>query len=189
MKQLVDIRQTVDSAIKDFLLDKEVKFTQHLGGLIYVSVQTPFYSVDLRKFWIVPETDKLHATKIGINMTFDEYRCLLGCLSTLHPLWFEWKGTSHVYKHYVKKKNLKSYKKKNPYGGKKKPKKTKKRKKSPTGGKEKKKFSNFLVSRFYFLVFLLEVTPPCRGEKAYRAFELWTKRVPDVYFQSSLQCK
>ena len=89
MKQLVDIRQTVDSAIKDFLLDKEVKFTQHLGGLIYVSVQTPYYSVDVRKFWIVPETDKLHPTKIGIPMTFDEYRCLLGCLSTLHPLWFE----------------------------------------------------------------------------------------------------
>ena len=103
MKQLVDIRQTVDSAIKDFLLDKEVKFTQHLGGLIYVSVQTPYYSVDLRKFWILPETDKLHPTKIGIPMTFDEYRCLLGCLSTLHPLWFEWKGTSPVYMGYVKK--------------------------------------------------------------------------------------
>ena len=93
-----------------------------------------------------------------------------------------------MYKHYVKKKNLKSYKKKKkPYGGKKKPKKTKKER-NPLLGK-KKKFSNFLVSRFYFLVFLLEVTPPCRGEKAYRAFELWTKRVPDVYFQSLLQCK
>ena len=31
MKQLIDIRQTVDSAIKDFLLDKEAKFTQHRG--------------------------------------------------------------------------------------------------------------------------------------------------------------
>ena len=38
IKQFVDIRQTVDSAIQDFLLDKEVKFTQHLGGLIYVPV-------------------------------------------------------------------------------------------------------------------------------------------------------
>ena len=69
MKQLIDIRQTVNSTIKDFLLDKEVKFTQHLAGLIDVSVQTPYYSVDLRKFWIVPETDKLHPTKIGIHMT------------------------------------------------------------------------------------------------------------------------
>ena len=104
MKQLVDIRQTVDSATKDFLLDKEVKLTQHLGGLIYVSVQTPYYSVDLSKFWIVPETDKLHPTKIGIPMTFDEYRYLLGCLSTMHPLSFEWKGSlDPVYMRYVKK--------------------------------------------------------------------------------------
>ena len=85
------------------------------------------------------------------------------------------------------KKKFKILQKKKPYGGKKNPKKQKK-KEIPYWGK-KKKFSNFLVSRFYFLVFLLEVTPPCRGEKAYRAFELWTKRVPDVYFQSSLQCK
>ena len=84
------------------------------------------------------------------------------------------------------KKKFKILQKKKPYGGKKNPQKTKKERNPLLG---KKKFSNFLVSRFYFLVFLLEVTPPCRGEKAYRAFELWTKRVPDVYFQSSLQCK
>ena len=48
----------------------------------------------------------------------------------------------------------------------------KKKERNPLLGK---KVSFFFVFRFYFLVFLLEVTPPCRGEKAYRAFELWTK--------------
>ena len=47
-----------------------------------------------------------------------------------------------------------------------------------------KKNSIFLVSRFYFLVFLLEVTPPCRGKKAYRAFRALDQ---EGYFLDFLQ--
>lgn len=89
MQQLVDIRQTIEGAIGNFLNNKEVKLTQHLGGLIYVSVQSPYYSVDVRKFWIVPDNNKLHPTKIGIPLTFDEYRCLNTWLMALHPQWFD----------------------------------------------------------------------------------------------------
>ena len=89
MQQLVDIRQAIEGAIGNFLNNKEVKLTQHLGGLIYVSVQSPYYSVDVRKFWIVPDNNKLHPTKIGIPLTFDEYRCLNTWLMALHPQWFD----------------------------------------------------------------------------------------------------
>ena len=84
----------------------------------------------------------------------------------------------------TKKKILRGPKKKKeytPYGGKKK-KKKKKKKKTYWG---KKKFSIFLVS--FFLVFLLDVTPPSRGEKAYGAFRALDQE--GYFFQTLLQGK
>jgi len=67
----------VDTGLEEFMEGKNIKFTQHLGENVYVTLQTPYKCVDIRQFWIVPGTEQLHPTKIGIPLTFQEYGNLM----------------------------------------------------------------------------------------------------------------
>ena len=80
LKQLMDLKPCISVCMKDYLHGKKVKFTQNLGQDIYVSLQTPYRCIDVRKFWIVPGTEQLHPTRIGISLNFTEYFNLIRVL-------------------------------------------------------------------------------------------------------------
>ena len=80
LKQLMDLKPCISVCMKDYLHGKKVKFTQNLGQDIYVSLQTPYRCIDVRKFWIVPGTEQLHPTRIGIPLNFTEYFNLIRVL-------------------------------------------------------------------------------------------------------------
>ena len=80
LKQMLDLKPCISACMKDYLHGKKVKFTQNLGQDIYMSLQTPFRCIDVRKFWIVPGTEQLHPTRIGIPLNFTEYFNLIRVL-------------------------------------------------------------------------------------------------------------
>ena len=70
---IYNMAPAINDSICDFIEGKVIRFTQHLGEDIYLSVHTPYKSVDIRKFWIIPDTNQLHPTRIGIPLSFTEY--------------------------------------------------------------------------------------------------------------------
>lgn len=80
LRQLLDIKPSIASCIHDYLEGKKVKFVQNLGEDLYVGIQSPYRCVDLRKFWIIPNTEQIFPTKMGIPLTFTEYEELVNVL-------------------------------------------------------------------------------------------------------------
>lgn len=80
LKQILDLKPCISACMKDYLHGKKVKFTQNLGQDIYMSLQTPFRCIDVRKFWTIPGTEQLHPTRIGIPLNFTEYFNLITVL-------------------------------------------------------------------------------------------------------------
>ena len=77
LKQIQDISDPVMVCMEDFKEGKQIKFTQNLGKEVFLSVQTPYRCIDIRKFWVIPDTEQLHATNIGVPLTFSEFKRLL----------------------------------------------------------------------------------------------------------------
>ena len=80
LKQIQDISDPVMVCMEEFKEGKQIKFIQNLGKEAFLSVQTPYRCVDIRKFWVVPDTEQLHGTKIGVPLTFSEFKRLLDVL-------------------------------------------------------------------------------------------------------------
>ena len=80
LKQIHDISDAILECIEDFKEGKQIRFIQNLGKDVFLSVQTPYRCVDIRKFWVIPDTEQLHATKIGVPLTFSEFKRLLDVL-------------------------------------------------------------------------------------------------------------
>ena len=74
MRHLMDMKALVDSHIQDYLDGKKVKFMEKLSPNLYLVIRHPYKCVDVRLFWKIPDTEQLVATKIGIPLTFEEYR-------------------------------------------------------------------------------------------------------------------
>ena len=70
---IYNMSQAINDSISDFIDGKVIRFAQHLGEDIYLSIHTPYKSVDIRKFWIIPNTNELHPTRIGVPLNFTEY--------------------------------------------------------------------------------------------------------------------
>ena len=83
LKQIQDISDPVMVCMEDFKEGKQIKFTQNLGKEVFLSVQTPYRCIDIRKFWVIPDTEQLHATKIGVPLTFSEFKRLLDVLKKI----------------------------------------------------------------------------------------------------------
>ena len=64
LQHIVDIAQAVIEGMEDFSDGKQVKYSQNLGKEVFLSIQTPYRCVDIRKFWVIPATKQLHPTKI-----------------------------------------------------------------------------------------------------------------------------
>ena len=58
-------------------------YRHHLGGNWYVTVQSGFRCVDIRKFWLPDDAQEMCATRKGMSLTFDQFRDLKGGLRTL----------------------------------------------------------------------------------------------------------
>ncbi|MES9971550.1 MAG: transcriptional coactivator p15/PC4 family protein [Candidatus Thiodiazotropha sp.] len=49
-------------------------FRNHLGGNWFVTVQSGFNCVDIRKFWLPENAQDICASRKGVSLTFDQFR-------------------------------------------------------------------------------------------------------------------
>ena len=64
--------------------NKEVNFTHHIGGNVYVTISTQWPTVNIRKWWIPENGDKVIPTRKGINLTSAEWDMIKKISKTLH---------------------------------------------------------------------------------------------------------
>ena len=80
LRLLLDMKMIVDYCLQNDMQEKQVRLVHHLGDGLYIIVQSPYQYVDLRQFWVLPNTGELFPTEIGILLTFTEYKELINVL-------------------------------------------------------------------------------------------------------------
>jgi len=78
-KKLVNAIDKIEKAVESY----PSKFSYHLGGNQYVSINEGYERVDLRKFWLPEGEDRLKATRKGISLTFEAFRNLKDCANVV----------------------------------------------------------------------------------------------------------
>ena len=64
----------MEDAVTMMEQNQDTFYRRHLGGNWYVTVQSGFKRVDIRKFWIPEGAQEIQATKKGVSLTFDQFR-------------------------------------------------------------------------------------------------------------------
>lgn len=83
LRLMLDMKPMVDFCLQDDMKGKQLRLVHHLRDHLYIIIQAPYHHVDLRKFWVVPNTGELFPTEIGILLTFSEYRELINVLEKI----------------------------------------------------------------------------------------------------------
>lgn len=83
LKELMKHEAEINTCILELQYKKELRYLQHLGENIHVSIQNPYNCVDIRQFWTIPHTEQIHPTKIGIALKVSEFWCLMKLLKQL----------------------------------------------------------------------------------------------------------
>ena len=73
----------LDIEVAQLKRNKTTFLRRHLGGNWFVTVQSGFNCVDIRKFWLPENTKEICATRKGISLTFDQYEELKCGLRTI----------------------------------------------------------------------------------------------------------
>lgn len=87
----------LDEAVQTMEQNQETCYRRHLGGNWYVTVQSGYNRVDIRKFWYPEDSKDLRATKKGVSLTFDQYRELRNGLYVLDTFVPELRGVMPCY--------------------------------------------------------------------------------------------
>ena len=75
-KQLVNNIDSIDEAVKNIKAGKEVAYKFHLGGGWYVTINSGYYIVNLRRYWKPEDATTEVPTKTGIALKFDQWEQL-----------------------------------------------------------------------------------------------------------------
>ncbi len=73
----------LDIAVNETELKQDAYYRRHLGGNWYVSVNSVYRRVSIRKFWLPEGATDVCATRKGVSLTFDQYRELKNGLRTI----------------------------------------------------------------------------------------------------------
>ncbi len=55
-------------------LNQDTYYRRHLGGNWYVTVNSGFRCVSIRKFWLPEGATDVRATRKGVSLSFEQYR-------------------------------------------------------------------------------------------------------------------
>lgn len=83
LRELMRFEEEINTRILELQYAKDLRYLQHLGENIYVSIQNPYNCVDIRRFWNICHTEQIHPTKIGIALQVSEFWCLIKLLKEL----------------------------------------------------------------------------------------------------------
>lgn len=84
LREVMKVEEQINLTILQLqYMYKDVTFKQHLGENIHVSIQTPYNCVDIRQFWVIPNTEQIHPTKTGIALQISEFWSLMKLLKEL----------------------------------------------------------------------------------------------------------
>ncbi len=73
----------LDIAVKQTEIEQDTYYNRHIGGNWYVSVNSGFRNVSIRKFWLPEGETDVRPTRKGVSLTFDQYRELRNGLRTI----------------------------------------------------------------------------------------------------------
>ena len=74
----------IDEAVRLLKDQKSVDYSQHLGGILYVTVSTGVKCINIRKFYLPPHCKKEMPTRTGISLRIGEWDTLLDKINELH---------------------------------------------------------------------------------------------------------
>lgn len=83
LRELMRFEEEINTRILELQYAKDLRYLQHFGENIYVSIQNPYNCVDIRRFWNICHTEQIHPTKIGIALQVSEFWCLIKLLKEL----------------------------------------------------------------------------------------------------------
>lgn len=75
-KTFVDFLPEMENCVNMYDHDETVEYKRHLGGNWYVSINKGYPCVDIRKFWLPEQEERVVATRKGIALGFKEFRLL-----------------------------------------------------------------------------------------------------------------
>lgn len=84
----------INECIKEVQEGKHVNYRYHLGGNVFVTVQSEWPSVNIRKWFLPPGESKELPTKKGIALTFEQWSFIKGAINLVKGLLKEqWDST------------------------------------------------------------------------------------------------
>ncbi len=73
----------LDIAVNQTEIEQDAYYNRHIGGNWYVSVNSGFRNVSIRKLWLPEGATDVRPTMKGVSLTFDRYRELKNGLRTI----------------------------------------------------------------------------------------------------------
>lgn len=68
--------EEIDAAIESYEAEMPLSFKKHLGENFFVTVETGFSLINIRKWWLPPNEKDIVPTRRGAALTFDEWEAL-----------------------------------------------------------------------------------------------------------------
>jgi len=82
--QFRQIITDIDNNVKELVADRAVKYCAHIGGGYYVSVNSGFYCVDVRKFYMPYNEKEVKPTRKGVALRLNEWARMKTIVETIN---------------------------------------------------------------------------------------------------------
>jgi hypothetical protein len=86
MACLLMVSDHIDVLINDIIQEKEIDFTSHLGSGKYVTLNSKYHSVDIRKWIVIQGEEKPIPSAHGVCFLFEEWDIFRSFLSEVEAL-------------------------------------------------------------------------------------------------------
>lgn len=74
----------IEDSVNKLTAGEDVHYSQHLGGNWYVTINSEYPCVNIRKFWLPDGAERVVATRKGIALRFDEFKVLVQSMDEIN---------------------------------------------------------------------------------------------------------